>query len=59
MIFQRLHARDAYDGTGIGLALAQKIVTYHGGTIWIDPDVTTGTTIRWTMPTTPPGAPTA
>jgi signal transduction histidine kinase len=59
MIFQRLHGRDAYEGTGIGLALAQKIVTYHGGTIWIDPDVTTGTTIRWTLPTTPPGAPTA
>ena len=57
MIFQRLHARDAYEGTGIGLALCQKIVTYHGGTIWIDPDVATGTTIRWTLPTTPPGAP--
>jgi light-regulated signal transduction histidine kinase (bacteriophytochrome) len=57
MVFQRLHARDVYEGTGIGLALAQKIVTYHGGTIWIDPDVATGTTIRWTLPTTPPGAP--
>ncbi len=59
MIFQRLHARDVYDGTGIGLALSQKIVTYHGGAIWIDPDVETGTTIRWTLPTTPPGAPTS
>jgi hypothetical protein len=56
MIFQRLHGRDVYDGTGIGLALSQKIVTYHGGSIWIDPDVTTGTTVRWTLPTTPPGA---
>ena len=51
MIFQRLHGRDAYDGTGIGLALCQKIVSYHGGTIWIDEGVTEGTTIRWTLPT--------
>jgi light-regulated signal transduction histidine kinase (bacteriophytochrome) len=59
MIFQRLHGRDEFEGTGIGLALCEKIVTYHGGTIWIDPDVTEGTTIRWTLPTTPPGAPEA
>ncbi len=57
MIFQRLHGRDEYEGTGIGLALCQKIVTYHGGTIWIDDDVATGTTIRWTLPTDHPGAP--
>jgi signal transduction histidine kinase len=57
MIFQRLHGRDEYPGTGIGLALGQKIVTYHGGRIWIDPEVTEGTTFRWTLPTAPPGAP--
>jgi signal transduction histidine kinase len=56
MIFQRLHARDDFEGTGIGLALCQKIVTYHGGSIWIDADRDDGTTIRWTLPTTPPGA---
>ena len=50
VIFQRLHARDAYPGTGIGLAIAKKIVEYHGGTIWIDTDHTGGTAIRFTLP---------
>jgi signal transduction histidine kinase len=55
VLFQRLHGRDAYGGTGIGLALAQKIVSYHGGSIWLDDSVTEGTTIRWTLPTDPAG----
>ncbi len=52
IIFQRLHPREAYPGTGIGLALCRKIVDFHGGQIWVDTtnDGRPGATIRWTMP---------
>ncbi len=50
VIFQRLHARDSYPGTGIGLAVAKKIVEYHGGHIWIDPAPGPGATVRFTLP---------
>jgi signal transduction histidine kinase len=50
VIFQRLHVRDAYSGTGIGLALCKKIIEYHGGAIWIDTSYTEGTRFRFTVP---------
>ena len=50
VIFQRLHGRDVYTGTGIGLALCKKIIEHHGGSIWIDTAFTGGTRFRLTIP---------
>ncbi|MGH3845825.1 MAG: ATP-binding protein [Pseudonocardiaceae bacterium] len=49
-IFQRLHGKDAYPGTGIGLALCRKIIDYHGGRIWLDPDRSSGSAFCFTLP---------
>ncbi|MCY7358942.1 MAG: two-component sensor histidine kinase [Rudanella sp.] len=49
-LFQRLHSRNQYPGTGIGLATCKKIIDLYGGEIWLDSTVGTGSTFYLTIP---------